>query len=141
MFLTMRISFNKISKYFFCTAGIVTAAGALPAMISPVNGIHLVTNLAYFDQSPQIMPVVGHWGIMVFGMGILLFFSGIYPKLRKSTIIFSTLEKAYMVGIILYSFFAHKPYATNYIIAVVGDSLMVFGGIWYLIRSNQLKQD
>jgi hypothetical protein len=128
----VKAAFEKASKIFFWAAGVVTALGALPMMLSPVAGLRLVTGLSYFDQSPQMSPIVGHWGTMVVGMGVLLFVSAANKQIRKTTVIFSTLEKAYMV--------AGAPYAGNYVIPLIGDSLMVAGGICYLVQSRRLGQ-
>jgi len=136
----MKISFAKASKYFFWAAGIITALGALPTMLSPGGGLQLTTGLTYFDESPQLGPIVGHWGIMVTGMGVLLFLSATIKSIRKTTILFSTAEKAYMVGFAVYNYFSHAPYAANYLIPLIGDSLMVMGGIWYLVQRNRLNQ-
>jgi hypothetical protein len=137
----MKISFAKASKYFFWAAGIVTALGPLPAMLNPRSGLQLTIGLTYIDESPQLAPIVGHWGIMVVGMGVLLFLSATIKSLRKTTIIFSTAEKAYMVGFALFNFSIGATYAMHYLIPLVGDSLMVLGGIWYLWQSRKLKRD
>jgi hypothetical protein len=137
----MRVSFDKSSKYFFWIAGAITALGALPSMLSPVAGLKLTTALTYFEVSPQLSPIVGHWGIMVVGMGVLLFLSATKKSIRKSTVIFSTAEKSYMVGFAVYNFAIKATYAMNFIIPLIGDSLMVIGGIWYLFRSKKLKRD
>jgi hypothetical protein len=50
----------------------------------------------------------------------------------KTNVLFSTAEKSYMVCFALYNYIAHKPYASHYMVALIGDSLMVIGGIWYL---------
>jgi hypothetical protein len=78
---------------------------------------------------------------MVTGMGVLLFLSATIKSIRKTTILFSTAEKAYMVGFAVYNYFSHAPYAANYLIPLIGDSLMVMGGIWYLVQRNRLNQD
>ncbi len=137
----MNNSFDQASKYFFWIAGAVTAIGALPSMLSPVGGLEITTGLTYFEESPQLIPIVGHWGIMVTGMGVLLFLSATLKTIRKTTILFSTAEKAYMVGFALYNFSIGASYAMNYLIPLVGDSLMVLGGIWYLRQSQKLKRD
>jgi hypothetical protein len=137
----MKITFDQTSKYFFWVAGVITTLGALPAMLSPVQGLQLTTGLTFFIESPQLTPIVGHWGIMVVGMGILLFLSATKKSIRKTTVIFSTAEKSYMVGFAVYNFAINSTYAMSYIIPLIGDSLMVTGGIWYLIRSNQIKQE
>jgi hypothetical protein len=134
-------SFEKSSKYFFWVAGIVTIAGSLPTMLSPSKGFNLTFGLNYIDQSPQLIPIIGHWGTMVVGIGVLLFLSGKIKKLRKSTAIYSTLEKGFLVCGALYCFVIDAPYSTNYIGAIVADSLQAIGGIWYLWRSHHLGQD
>lgn len=136
----MKITFDTASKYFFRTAGIITALGAMPVMLSPVDGLKLVTGLTYFDWSPQVSPIIGHWGIMVTGIGILLFVSATHKPIRKTTVVFSTLEKAYMVGFALYSLLNGAPYAMNYLTALIADSLMTIGGIWYWMRSTKLNK-
>ena len=137
----MNDSFAKKSKYFFWLAGILTALGSLPTMLSPVGGLRLSFGLTYFDQSPQIFPIVGHWGIMVVGIGVLLFLSATNKQIRKTTVIFSTVEKTYLVFAILYCFLIGAPYAKNYLAASIADTSMAIGGIWYLWRSRNLKQD
>jgi hypothetical protein len=79
----MNYSFQKTSKYFFWIAGIITTLGALPTMLSPVGGLRLTTGLTYFDQSPQVFPFIGHWGIMVAGLGVLLFLSATSKQISK----------------------------------------------------------
>jgi hypothetical protein len=133
-------SFEKTSKYFFWVAGTLTTLAALPMMLSPVGGLRLTTGLTYFDQSPQLFPIVGHWGFMVAGIGVLLFLSATKKEIRKSTVIYSTLEKGYIVTVALYCFLIGAPYARHYLVALIADSSMAMGGIWYLLRSRKLKQ-
>jgi hypothetical protein len=78
---------------------------------------------------------------MVAGLGVLLFLSATNKQIRKTTVIFSTLEKGYMVLTALYCFLVDASYARNYIVALIADSAMVIGGIWYLWRRWKLKQD
>lgn len=137
----MKVTFDQVSKYFFWIAGVITALGTLPAMLSPAFGLQLTTGLTFYETSPQLSPIVGHWGIMVVGMGCLLFLSATKKSIRKSTILFSTAEKSYMVGFAIYNFTINADYASNYIIPLIGDSLMVVGGIWYLWQSQILKRD
>jgi hypothetical protein len=46
-----------------------------------------------------------------------------------------------MVLTALYCFLVDASYARNYIVALIADSAMVIGGIWYLWRRWKLKQD
>jgi hypothetical protein len=136
----VNVPFEHKAKYFFWIAGALTTAAALPTMISPVEGFHRSFGLNYFDQSPQVAPVIGHWGLMVAGIGVLLFLSATNKQIRKTTVIYATLEKAYIVSAAVYCFFIHAPYARNYLLALVADGLMGAGGLWYLLRSRALNQ-
>jgi hypothetical protein len=132
-------SFDRTSRYFFWVAGAVTALGALPVAVSPVGGFRLALGLDYFAQSPQLFPVIGHWGVMVAGLGVLMFVAATRKELRRTTIIFATVEKAYIVAMILYCFLSAAPYAANYLVPLVADGAMTIGGIWYLLRSRSLQ--
>jgi hypothetical protein len=132
-------SFDKTSKYFFWIAGAVTALGALPIAVSPVAGFRLALGFDYFAQSPQLFPVIGHWGVMVAGLGVLMFVAATRKELRRTTIIFATIEKAYIVATILYCFLSAAPYAQSYLVPLVADGAMTIGGIWYLLRSRSLQ--
>jgi hypothetical protein len=133
-------SFEKASKYFFWAAGILTTLAALPMMLSPVAGLRLTTGMTYFDQSPQLFPIVGHWGFMVAGIGVLLFLSATKKEIRKTTVIYSTLEKSHIAAVALYCFLIGAPYAGHYLVALIADSSMAIGGIWYLLRSRKWEQ-
>jgi hypothetical protein len=133
-------SFEKASKYFFWAAGILTTLAALPMALSPVGGLRLTTGLTYFDQSPQLFPIVGHWGVMVAGIGVLLFLSATNKEIRKTTVVYSTVEKCYIVAMALYCFLIGAPYARHYLVVLIADSSMAIGGIWYLLRSRKLKR-
>jgi hypothetical protein len=137
----MKLTFENASKYFLWAAGIMTLSGPLLVMLMPVEGFKLFTGLTYMDESPQVFPIIGHWGTMVVGMGVLLFISAKNKAIRKTTVIFSTIEKVYMVFTALYCIFTNQPFAANYYLPLVADSSMVIGGIWYLIQSSRLKQE
>jgi hypothetical protein len=137
----MNQSFGKYSKFFFWIAGILTFLGSVLIFIMPVEGFKIVTGLTYLDKSPQLFPVVGHWGIMVAGIGVLLFVSGNNKAIRKPVVIYSTIEKSYMVFVVAYCVITKQTFATSYYLPLAADGLMVIGGLWYLIRSKQLTQN
>jgi hypothetical protein len=138
--ISLKSSFETASQYFFWVPGILTTVAALPMMLSTVAGLHLTTGLSYFDESPLLFPIIGHWGIMVSGIGVPLFLSATNKQLRKTTMIYSTIEKGYIVVVALYCFRIQAPYAGNYLVAVIADGAMTIGGIWYLLQSWKLKQ-
>jgi hypothetical protein len=72
---------------------------------------------------------------MVVGIGVLLFLPAADKQIRKTTTIFSTLEKGYMVSAVVYCFLMDAPYARNSLAALIADSTMATGGVWYLWRS------
>jgi hypothetical protein len=136
----MNTSFEKQAKYFFWIAGVLTTVAALPIMLSPVQGLHVLTGLSYYDVSPQLAPIVGHWGMMVAGIGVLMFLAANHKELRKTAALFATAEKVYIVSAALYCFAIHAPYAHNYVVPLVADGTMAIGGLWYLLRSRALNQ-
>lgn len=131
----MNQSFEKYSKYFFWIAGILTFSGPLLILIMPVDGFKIITGLTYFDKSPQLFPVIGHWEIMVAGIGILLFLSGNNKAIRKPVVIYSTIEKSYMVLIAAYCVISKQTFAANYYLPMAADSLMVIGGCGILFEA------
>lgn len=128
----MTQKFERYTKLFFWISGTITAMGALPAAISPISGTRSVFGFDYYSLSPQLLPIVGHWGIMVVGIGLMLFASATHKELRVATAIFSTLEKSYMVGIILYYVSLGAPFYTSYRFPLIADTLMALGGMLYL---------
>jgi hypothetical protein len=136
----MNESFAKQSKYYFWIAGCVTALSALPLAIWPITAPQTLMGLTYYDQSPQLEPIVGHWGLMVALLGVLLFVSATAKHLRRSTILFAIIEKLYFVAAAIYCFSIGAPYAHCYLPALIVDSLLSLGGIWYIFRSWRLHE-
>lgn len=97
--------------------------------------------LEFYDQSPQLFPIVGHWGIMVFGLGALMFVAASNKALRRAAATYAVIGKVYIVLMILWSFATGASYSMNYLVPLVADSLMAAGGVWYLVRSRALGQE
>ena len=136
----MDSGFEKTSRYYFWISGFATASLTwIPALL-PVRGTALILGITYFDQSPQVWPLVGHWGIMVFGIGLLLIAAGTNKALRKASVYYAIGEKAYMVLVVAYLLLTGSPFAMNYLPLGLADSLMVAGGVWYLRQSRKLGQ-
>ena len=137
----MNDNFHKLSKYYFWLAGLITICGSVTTAVSPISGFKLALNLTYFEDSPQLMPIIGHWGVMVLGIGMLLFLSGKNKNLRKTAVIFSTLEKGYLVSFSIYWVTYKMPNASSFILPIMMDGLITLGGIWYWWRSSLLKTE
>jgi len=129
---------EKYNKFYFWTAGIVTALGAFPLMIMPLESTKLLLGINLSSQL-DIIPLVAHWGIMVTGIGIFLCIAAVVKKLRKPAIIYSTLEKLYMVIISIYFMMTNSEIADHYMLMFVVDSLIVIGAViyYYINKTNK----
>jgi O-antigen/teichoic acid export membrane protein len=129
---------EKINKIYFWTAGIVTALGALPFMIMPLKATKLSLGI---DLSPQldIVPLIAHWGIMVTGIGIFLCAAAMVLELRKAAIIYATLEKLYMISLLIYFMMTNSKISDHYLLIFVVDSLILIGAILYYFLNKEKK--
>jgi hypothetical protein len=127
---------EKFNKIYFWTAGIVTALGAFPLMIMPLTATKSVLEI---DLSAQldIIPLVAHWGIMVTGIGVFLCVAAIVPKLRKAAIIYATLEKLYMVSLLIYFMLTNREISDHYLLIFLVDSSLVIGAVFYCFLNRE----
>jgi hypothetical protein len=111
--------------------GLITSS-TLPFAID----IHLITPMlgGLVDYTPASVPALRHWGIMVFGIGILMVAAAFRPWLRFETMVFSTVEKAFMVYLFLSNL--GQPWAMGYLFAFVVDSTIVAYSIVYFISDE-----
>ena len=75
------------------------------------------------DYTPSSVPALRHWGMMVFGIGALMVVAAFRPWLRFETVLFSTIEKAFMVYLFLSNL--GQPWAKGYLVAFLIDSTIV----------------
>jgi hypothetical protein len=129
---------EKYNKIYFWGAGIVTALGALPFIIMPLKATKSILGIDLSSQL-DIIPLVAHWGIMVTGIGIFLCVAAMVQKLRKSAIIYSTLEKLYMVGMSIYFMMTNSEISEHYMLIFGADSLIVIGAIFYYFINKEKK--
>lgn len=118
-------------KWFLIVFGLATC-GTLPFAID----INLITPLfgGLVDYTPSSVPALRHWGIMVFGIGVLMVVAGFRPWLRFETMVFSAIEKAFMVY--LYTSNLGEPWVTGYFTAFVLDATIVVYSILYFVSEN-----
>ena len=129
---------EKFNKIYLWTAGIVTALGALPFMLMPLKATELSLGI---DLSAQldILPLVAHWGVMVTGIGVFLCIAAMVQKLRKAAIIYATLEKLYMVGLLIYFMMTNSDISEHYLLIFVVDSSLVIGAVFYYFLNKEKK--
>ena len=122
---------RRTIKWFLIVFGLITSS-TLPFAID----VHLITPMLgrLVDYTPASVPALRHWGIMVFGIGILMVVAAFRPWLRFETMVFSTVEKGSMV----YLFISNlgQPWAMGYRFAFVVDSTIVAYSIVYFISEE-----
>ncbi|WP_139263227.1 hypothetical protein [Flammeovirga pacifica] len=130
---------TKFWKAFLKVAGIVTLLGPLPSMISPVKGTLLTLNID-LSNLDALVPVIGHWGIMIVGIGVLIYHSASNIAIRKSTLIYATLEKIYMVSGGFWLLMNDPILGESFIPVMIADSLQVIGFAVYFYQSAQITE-
>jgi hypothetical protein len=80
------------------------------------------------------VPALRHWGIMIFGLGVLMVVAAFRPWLRFETMVFATAEK----GFITYLFLSNlgQPWVMGYFGAFVVDSTIAAYGILYFLSDQ-----
>lgn len=126
------------NKWYFWVSGVVTALGAVPSMLIPTAGTQLTMG---FDASEMagVSGIFGHWGIMIVGIGILIFLCGTHKHLRATTIIFSISEKSYLVLTGLYMYSVSSDLGQHYTAAIVADSIQIIGAFYYLFVTKKIE--
>jgi hypothetical protein len=75
---------------------------------------------------------------MIFGIGVLMVVAAFRPWLRFETMVFSTIEKSFMVYLFLTNL--RQPWAIGYIIPFLVDSTIVAYSIAYFISGQGRPQ-
>src|SRR5215469_1970833 len=118
-------------RWFLIVAGAVTCAPLLFAidanLIRPMLG-------GLVDYTPASVPALRHWGIMIFGIGALMVVAAFRPWLRFETMLFSTIEKSFMVYLFLSS--VGQPWRMGYLGMFLVDSTIVAYSILYFISDQ-----
>jgi hypothetical protein len=125
----------KTIKWFLIIAGVATGL----ALVFAID-IKLFTPLfgGLVDYTPSSVPALRHWGIMVFGIGALMVVAAFRPWLRFETMMFSIIEKAFMVYLFLSNL--GQPWGMGYISAFVVDSAVVTYSIFYFISDQGRRE-
>jgi hypothetical protein len=118
-------------KGFLILFGLATC-GTLPfaidiGLIKPMLG-------GLVDYTPSSVPALRHWGFMIFGIGALMVVAAFRPWLRFEIMLFSILEKAFMVYLFLSNL--AQPWAKGYLFPFLIDSTIVAYSILYFFSSQ-----
>ncbi|MFU0507151.1 hypothetical protein [Pseudaminobacter sp. NGMCC 1.201702] len=122
---------NRTVKWFLILFGLVTCATLPLALdigtISPLLG-------GFVDYTPSSVPALRHWGLMVFCIGVLMVIAAFRPWLRFETMLFSTVEKAFIVYLFLTSL--GEPWVAGYFPLFLVDATIVAYSIVYFISER-----
>ena len=86
------------------------------------------------DFTPSSVPALRHWSFMVFGIGALLFASAFYPWLRFSTMLYSALEKSFMVYLWISNI--ENSWGGAYKLMGIMDSIICIYSVMYFISNE-----
>lgn len=115
-------------KGFLIIFGLATCLPLLAAI--SLDFANRVLFAGLLDPSPASVPGLRHWGMMVFGIGALMVVSAFRPWLRFETMVFSAVEKTFMVFLFLTSF--GESWARAYLAAFIVDSIIVIYSLVYV---------
>src|SRR5215469_1754591 len=118
-------------KWCLIVFGVLTC-GTLPFAID----IRLFTPMlgGLVDYTPASVPALRHWGIMVFGIGVLMVVAAFRPWLRFETMLFSTVEKSFLVYLFLSNL--RQPWAMGYFFMFMLDATIVAYSVLYFISDR-----
>lgn len=122
---------DRTIKPFLLTFGLATC-GTLPFAID----IRLITPLlgGLVTYTPSSVPALQHWGLMVFGVGVLMVVAAFRPWLRFETMLFSAIEKAFLVYLFLSN--QGQSWVAGYLFAAALDAAIVLYSILYFLSER-----
>jgi hypothetical protein len=131
----LNVFIARTIKWFLIIFGLATC-GTLPFAVD----INLFTPIfgGLVDYTPSSVPALRHWGIMIFGIGALMVVAAFRPWLRFETMMFSIVEKAFMVYLFLSNL--GQPWGMGYISPFVLDSAIVTYSIFYFISDQGRRE-
>lgn len=121
----------KTLRAFLIIFGFATCVPLLLAY--NVDAANTIAFHGLLEYGPSSVPALRHWGIMVFGIGVLMIAAAFRPWLRFETMAFSTIEKSFMVYLYLAS--AGQPWISAYTAAFAIDSAIVLYSAVYFVSS------
>jgi hypothetical protein len=86
------------------------------------------------DYTPSSVPALRHWGIMIFGVGVLMVVAAFRPWLRFEAMLFSGVEKTFLIYLFLRNL--GEPWVMGYLGAFLLDSTIVAYSVRYFISDH-----
>jgi glucan phosphoethanolaminetransferase (alkaline phosphatase superfamily) len=126
---------GRTLKPFLIVFGLLTGVTVLFALDFNLFGV-MFRDLV--DTTPASVPAIRHWGIMVFGIGMLMIAAAFRPWLRFETMVFAALEKAFLLY--LFASDLGEPWIMGYAGPVIVDSIVVAYSLLYFISRHGRPQ-
>ncbi len=117
--------FSRTFRPFYLLTGAGTALIGIFAVV-PSWAMPSIAKLPYLVEYTII---IQHWGIMVGLMGLFMMGAAIYREWRFPIALYSVLEKAFMVWLVLSN--ARQPFATGFWLPFAVDLTVVIYTIGY----------
>ncbi len=130
--------FNRFLKPFLVNGGLVTMYAGIYA-INPETALHDMNNLPY---DSNYVFLFRHWGIMVGLMGFFIAASAYVRRWRESIILYSFLEKLFMVYLFVSNFFNPETAHLNasFIPFAITDITICTYTIGYWYENHKLRK-
>ena len=126
---------TKTIKWFLIIGGVASGLTLLFAIdinrFTPMFG-------GIVDYTPSSVPALRHWGIMVFGLGVLMVAAAYRPWLRFETMLFATVEKCFIAYLFLSNL--GQPWVMGYFGAFVLDATIAACCILYFLSDQGRPQ-
>jgi hypothetical protein len=117
--------FARTFRPFFLFTGAGTALIGLYAILPA----WATANLGKLPYLQEYTIIIQHWGIMVGLMGVFMMAAAIVPAWRVPMALYSGLEKAFMVWLVLSN--ARQPFVSGFWLPFVVDTTVVLYTIGY----------
>ncbi|ULN67132.1 hypothetical protein MID13_18645 [Vibrio gigantis] len=130
--------FNRFLKPFLVIGGLVTMYAGIYA-INPETALHDMNNLPY---DSNYVFLFRHWGIMVGLMGFFIAASAYVRRWRESIILYSFLEKLFMVYLFASNFLNPETAHLNasFIPFAITDITICTYTIGYWYENHKLRK-
>lgn len=127
----MKNIIEKTITPFLIISGLLTCTAGLYAFLPQ----YTVENIAKFPFAVDYTIFVQHWGMMVLWVGIFMIISAFRVSWRIPVLIYSAIEKAFMV--FLYLFNVGRPFSVGFQGAAIMDGVIVIYLLLYFLTHRE----
>jgi hypothetical protein len=119
--------FSRTFRPFY----LVTGAGTALIAIFAIFPSWATPNIAKLPFLLEYTIIIQHWGIMVGLMGLFMMGAAIFPEWRVPIALYSLVEKAFMVWLVLFN--VRQPFVAGFWLPFAVDLMVVVYTIGYFM--------